>query len=191
MTAVRGTLEERFWTNVRKPTASNAWVADASHCWEWTASKDGGYGKIGKGGTSRRGLLAHRVAYELVIGPIPEGTELDHLCRNRGCVNPAHLDPVSHKINCQRGVAGAVNAARQRAKTHCPKGHPYDEANTVLRPNGWRGCRECFRAHDRARAHKACPQGHPYGDPPHRGPKGHRYCLTCSRDRVEARWLPR
>ena len=89
---------------------------------------------------------AHRVAYELLIGPIPAGLELDHLCRNRLCVNPAHLEPVTRQTNQHRGAS--VSGISVRA-THCPEGHPYDADNTYVRPNGHRVCRECARRRQR------------------------------------------
>lgn len=81
---------------------------------------------------------AHRVAYEEIMGPVPEGLELDHLCRTRSCVNPSHLEPVTHRENMNRGDVAT------RRKTHCPKGHPYDEENTGIY-NGYRNCRACAR----------------------------------------------
>lgn len=92
--------------------------------------------------------LAHRFAYEDIVGPILEGLTIDHLCRVRHCVNPAHLEPVTHLENVRRGNGGL----NQLAKTHCPKGHPYDEENTYRlpsRPSG-RYCRACRRERNRA-----------------------------------------
>jgi|SRR5579863_5247114 len=88
---------------------------------------------------------AHRFAYELFNGPIPEGMQVDHLCRVRHCVNPAHLEAVSKKENILRGESYCAQAAR---KTHCPKGHPYSEENTHVW-NNKRFCRECSRASSR------------------------------------------
>jgi hypothetical protein len=84
---------------------------------------------------------AHRWAYEAFVGPIPEGLEIDHLCRNRACVNPAHLDPVTHQENMSRGKAARM--------THCHKGHPFDEANTRMEAYGSRRCKECNNAASR------------------------------------------
>ncbi|MFJ2662519.1 HNH endonuclease signature motif containing protein [Arthrobacter koreensis] len=87
----------------------------------------------------------HRVAYELFSGPIPNGLVLDHLCRNRGCFNPNHLEPVTRAVNNLRGVGFMAAHAR---KTHCPKGHPYDEKNTQIK-NGARRCRACISIENR------------------------------------------
>ena len=83
---------------------------------------------------------AHRVMYFLAFGPIPEGLEIDHLCSNRGCVNPSHLEAVTHRVNTLRGSS---MVAINRAKTHCIRGHAFDEANTIQRRPGHRECRAC------------------------------------------------
>lgn len=107
-------------------------------CWLWTGKCDrGGYGRIWTAGRHRR---VHRVAYEAWVGPIPEGLEIDHLCRVRNCVNPAHLEPVTQAENVRR-------QARSQ-KTECVNGHPYTPENTYLRPgkgHGRRDCRTCIR----------------------------------------------
>lgn len=123
------TQEDRFWSHVDKTDG----------CWLWTASKSkGGYGK-----TMRLhpdgSVYAHRVAYELLVGLVPKNMHLDHLCRVRHCVNPAHLEPVTPGENARRGETGK----RNRIKTHCPQGHPYDEANTKITSKGTRECRTC------------------------------------------------
>ena len=119
-------------------------------CWIWTGSQSGriktgeGYGSIKRNG---RSMLAHRVMYELLVGPIPEGLQLDHLCRNHICVRPDHLEPVTGPENTRRGNSGKW----QRERTHCPSGHPYDEENTYVHPvNGERACRTCKRLWQRA-----------------------------------------
>lgn len=110
-----------------------------SGCWEWQRAHDGeGYGFIKVSG---RQLRAHRVSYELHVGAIPDGLPLDHLCRNTSCVNPEHLEPVTHAENMRR--APTTLAAINAAKTHCPKGHSYDEYGYVWQ--GRRYCRECRR----------------------------------------------
>jgi hypothetical protein len=106
-----------------------------SGCWPWLAATTNGYGVAWDGD---RQVPAHRLMYELLVGPIPAGLELDHLCRNHGCVRPDHLEPVSHAENVRRGESGA----HQRRKTHCPQGHEYTEENTY-QYRGWRVCRQC------------------------------------------------
>jgi hypothetical protein len=121
-------------------------------CWLWTEGDNGrGYGRASRNNTNYQ---AHRLFYELLKGPIPEGHELDHLCRVTFCVNPDHLEPVPHRTNVRRGVTGAVCARRQRSKTHCPFGHPYEGDNLIVfGPRKLRRCRECSRERDRARSH--------------------------------------
>lgn len=132
--------EQRFWLKVHKTET----------CWLWTDEPGrNGYGYLRVGNRFR---TAHRYAYELLVGPISEGLELDHLCRVPLCCNPAHLEPVTHAENIRRGVA----AERKRAKTHCQRGHPYDEANTYWhrKPDGTirqRTCRTCNRENWRRR----------------------------------------
>src|SRR6266576_3456485 len=101
--------QQRFWAKVDR--------RGSEECWPWQANRGRGYGNVWIAGRMYR---AHRVAYELLIGPIPEGLTLDHLCRNRGCVNPAHLEPVTSRENTLRGEGISANNAR---KTHCKHGH--------------------------------------------------------------------
>jgi hypothetical protein len=134
-------LPERFWSKVE--------VRDCGYeslCLVWTGGNSDGYGRFWLNGKHQ---AAHRVAYEAVKGPIPEGLELDHRCRTHACVNWDHTEPVTGHENTLRGEGPAAVNAR---KTHCPKGHPYDEANTYHQP--WRNttirqCRECHRARQR------------------------------------------
>lgn len=131
---------EGFWSRVRKTSA----------CWFWLAPLHNGYGKFW---TGERNEMAHRFAYELLVGPIPDGLTIDHLCRNRSCVNPDHLEPVTTGVNVMRGIGFApVNAL----KTHCPQGHAYDLFNT--RRSGkkqTRFCRTCDREKHRTRRQSA------------------------------------
>lgn len=128
------TVLERFLSKIK--IAENG-------CWEWLgAHNDKGYGHFDVGSrNSRKTMITHIYSYETFVGPIPEGKELDHTCRNRGCVNPDHLEPVTHIENCRRGDAGI----KDRSKTHCPQGHPYDEENTYIDYRGYRVCRICMR----------------------------------------------
>ena len=106
--------------------------------WAAAVNRDG-YGQFWVNG---RSVKAHRWAYEYFKGPIPEGLQLDHLCRNRNCVNPAHLEPVTGRENVLRGDTGKHEAD----KTHCPKGHEYAGANLYIDPRGKRQCRTCGAA---------------------------------------------
>lgn len=114
-----------------------------SACWYW----DGGYTPAGYGQLrlpSRKHKLAHRLAYELLVGPIPEGLQLDHLCRIRGCVNPEHLRVVTSRENLLAPGARTL-AALNSAKTSCPRGHAYNDENTYVDVTGRRHCKSCNR----------------------------------------------
>jgi len=117
-----------------------------SGCWEWSGSRTPqGYGRLSFDGEP---TYSHRLAYELFVGPIPQGLQIDHLCRNRACCNPDHLEPVSGAENLHRSAFTV--ASRNVRKTQCPQGHPYDDENTYVTPNGARGCRTCRRTSDLA-----------------------------------------
>jgi hypothetical protein len=134
----RPTFEDRLFSRVTE---------GANGCWLWGGARvRDGYGTIGRDG---RNLRAHRVMYEYFIVEIPEGLDLDHLCRVRHCVNPWHLDPVTRQVNIIRGDKPGINAS----KTHCPHGHEYTEENTI-RHRGSRFCLTCKRERGREYARK-------------------------------------
>jgi len=113
-------------------------------CWEHKNNSNGdGYVAIEHLGQRK---LVHRVAYEHFIGPIPEGLEIDHLCRNRRCFNPQHLEAVTKKENVMRGIGACALHAR---KTQCKQGHPYDDSNTLRRANGQRWCKICNKQYQK------------------------------------------
>lgn len=128
------TTEERFWDRVSR--------ADDESCWEWIGARDErGYGRLGHGGRGTGFSYAHRLSYEINVGPIPTGLTIDHLCRNTSCVNPRHLEPVSLEENIRRA---------KRYRTHCIHGHEFTPENTYWRKEGRRQCIQC--QHDRREA---------------------------------------
>ena len=114
-------------------------VVAPSGCWEWQLTLNRGYGRMHVNGEAKQ---AHVWAWEQERGPVPAGLVLDHLCRNRRCVNPAHLEPVTHRENLLRGETHAAANAR---KTHCPRGHELSGKNLNSRGDGARSCKECHR----------------------------------------------
>lgn len=172
-------MDERFWAKVEKTDG----------CWLWRGNlSPAGYGQTYSPAT-RQTALAHRITYQALVGPIPEGLVLDHLCRTPACCNPAHLEPVTGEENFRRSPIWVGN------KTHCPQGHPYAGANLRHKPDGGRRCRECYRQRaEAARRERGvrprerpthCLRGHAltaenvYGKP-----DGRRECRTCALARV-------
>jgi len=156
-------LLERFWAKVNQNGPVPPQREDLGSCWLWIGGLGGGgYGKLSKGKKREGNVVAHIFAYETFVGPVPPGMELDHLCRNRTCVRPTHVEPVTHRENLQRGDTFQARNAR---KTHCSKGHPFDTTNTKLdvdtRHNcTHRRCRTCSRYYSRQWKAKRNQQHH-------------------------------
>lgn len=149
---------------------------EVGDCWQWTGYRDkDGYGHFGS-----PARLAHRLVWEALVGPIPEGLHLDHLCRNTGCVNPDHLEPVTAAENNRRvpeAIRGnRVNHAKgpdhpNSKKTHCKWGHPLTPENTFVNEKGWRYCLPCRQIRHSGTHAKGptcnlyCKAGHPLFGP--------------------------
>jgi len=184
----------RFWAKVNKDGPVPAKRPDLGPCWLWKPQGSmGGYGQFYLDGKPQ---LAHRAAYKILVGPIPDGLTIDHLCSVRHCVRATHLEAVTLAENLRRAETWKNGAEASRAKTRCPNGHEYDEANTRITPSGRRACRACARdraAAQRQRRRQAKPQprplkefcanGHPFAEfGVIRG--GKRVCAACTRERV-------
>ena len=129
--------EERFFAKIERGKTDE-------FCWLWTSAiSENGYGLFWDGRT----VYAHRYIYQLAVGEIPEGLQIDHLCRIKRCANPKHLEAVSRKESPNLGRGKRV---RREGKTHCKRGHAYDEANTYTSPRGRRSCRECGKLRHKA-----------------------------------------
>lgn len=133
MTIERRPLDERLWERVRKTEG----------CWLWTGPlRADGYGVIGAGGRGGKTLRTHRLAYELMVGAIPDGLTLDHLCGNTTCCNPDHLEPVTSEENVRRATA---------RRTHCRRGREFTPESTITKTYG-RECKTCRKEGKRRRA---------------------------------------
>lgn len=124
-------IDERFWSRL---------MESESGCWEWQEYVDEkGYGRFWDGA---RTIRAHQYAFAALVGDVPDGLELDHLCKNRRCANPYHLDPVTHEVNMARSDNIMLAFSDQ---THCLRGHEFTTDNTYVKADGGRQCRDCSR----------------------------------------------
>lgn len=134
-------LDVRLWGRIQY----------VGECWVWTGGKSHGYGHIM---CEHRVWKVHRLTYTMLVGPVPDDLELDHLCRNRACCNPDHLEPVTGRVNTLRG--DTITGRNARA-THCKRGHPFDRTNTFFKMRGnsiRRVCRACARTRCAAHGRK-------------------------------------
>lgn len=119
---------------------------NSAGCWVWQRGKTDGYGRLY---VNRVAHPAHRYTYQQLVGEVPTGLVLDHLCRLRSCCNPDHLEPITNAENVRRGAGAALAGAANKRKTHCPSGHAYKDVN-VLVSQGYRRCRVCALAQSAA-----------------------------------------
>lgn len=169
------------------------WVNPETGCWEWIGSltAPNGYAQIGINGDK---IVVHNLVYELLIGKMDDGLEPDHICLIKRCVNPEHIEPVTHSENVKRAQSLLPK------KTHCPSGHEYVGDNLYVNPNTeFKHCRKCQSERNDARALKQrgyigrriithCPSGHEYNkENTHIRSTGGKVCRICNRDRARAK----
>lgn len=138
------TLQDRFFK----------WVIliPFHECWEWVGSSYNGYGKFNTG--KKKIKWAHRISYEIFKGKVPKNLHIDHVCKNRSCVNPNHLEAVTQKIN-------NIRAWTIHRKRYCPSGHEFTKENTDFSQK-WRRCKECHRIDSKKRYHQIKQLEPPY-----------------------------
>jgi hypothetical protein len=169
-----------------------------SGCWEWQANVGlDGYGRWYGNARKYETRQAHRISYMAFVGLIPDGMQIDHLCRNRKCVNPMHLEAVTQRVNILRGEGFSARNAR---KTHCTKGHPFTEGNLYLVRGKFRRCRTCEIGKQRLLRVAAnpniqlpnsekthCSRGHKYDEKnTHFLKRGGRMCRACHSENQRA-----
>jgi hypothetical protein len=144
---IRPVWANRFRDKVAKRFFSK--VEFTMDCWIWRGAKSQGYGSFNL--KRYKTIAAYRYSYDFFMGKNRAGLQLDHICRNRLCVNPAHLEPVTQKVNIMRGIGFAAINAR---KTHCKNGHEFTLENIYLRKDGGRKCRKCIKIYNKRRRDK-------------------------------------
>ena len=176
---MNGSPERRFWAKVDKHGPVPDYNPTLGPCWMWTAAAEteNHYGMIRANG---RMMLVHRFAYELLVGPIRDGLELDHVCRVRKCCRPEHLEPVTSLENHDRSKPF-------RKATHCLEGHEMTKDNVRVTSTGIRVCKTCS-PDQRPDFDERCANGHPWTSATTAFKRdGRRYCRVCARD-AQARW---
>ena len=136
----RRSLIDSFWEKVNKNGSVSDFRPDLGRCWIWTGNPSEDYGRIKIGGAGRRSLAVHRLSWTIANGPIPEGLDIDHLCRVRKCVCPSHLEPVLPIENFRRGMQRNMILSRAGV---CHNGHSLSGENVRIRRDGMRACRAC------------------------------------------------
>jgi hypothetical protein len=151
MARQQATAAWRYWSRVRFDGPIPLVRGVIGHCNEWDGARnERGYGTF----WNSRTVKAHRYAYELALGAIPAGLDIDHRCRNRRCVRPSHLRAVTHRVNL---LASTNHVALRAAQVACHRGHPFDDDNTIRATDGTRKCRACKNAAARAAYHANRP----------------------------------
>jgi hypothetical protein len=142
--------------------AARVVVDEATGCHNWIGPTTIGYGKLWNPAAGQN-RLTHRIAYELAVGPIPDGFQIDHLCKNTRCCNPGHLEAVTPAENQRRSDSASAIVGR---RTHCSQGHEYSPENTYSRKDGGRNCRACRRRASKAVHGGSNPPEAPISTPP-------------------------
>ena len=194
MKAKRTPVSERFWTKVEK----------SDGCWKWLGAKTSGYGYLSAGGRGSGVVRAHRLSYEIHHGPIPDGLLVRHKCDNPECVNPEHLEVGTHADNTMDMMLRKRH--HTQSKTHCLRGHAYNEENTFFNKRGTKYCKVCKRDSQREKHRELrgddfgkphwvpkthCPSGHEFTpENTYLNPKGYKECKHCRKARVQE-WTER
>ncbi len=186
-------IVKRFFSKVNKDGPLPPGRPELGPCWLWRSPPGaGGYGSFY---FQRKQWLAHRASYTILVGEIPAGLTIDHLCSVRSCVRPSHLEAVTLLENLRRADVWRRRSEAQKALTHCPNGHPYSGENLGIRKDGTRACRTCARRHSKESRERwlaanppvpkpkrvvvECRHGHPFAEYGYETKKGSPCCHEC------------